>query len=278
MKRWSPWQGIALLALVLLGWGLAQPAQAQEPQAGASEGQSPSLPSDLAALPASERVIRLSSLEWPPYSGALLPNQGASIEVVRLALQEIGWQLDVEFFPWLRAVASARNGRHHGYFPEYWFETDDFLLSPVIGTGPLGLVEAKNKPIEWDVLTDLTQYRIGIVSGYVNTTDMDAMIERGALRVYPAPDDVSNMRKVAAGRIDAAVIDPFVMRYLAQTALSLRDVKGIFQMNPTYLGQKTLHVAWTLDNAHFNEVLRQALERIDVQRIQTEYFKRYGYQ
>ena len=43
---------------------------------------------------AQDKVIRLTSLEWPPYSGEAVDAQGASVAVVRAALEAVGYRLD----------------------------------------------------------------------------------------------------------------------------------------------------------------------------------------
>lgn len=71
---------------------------------------------------AKAETVYLTSLEWPPYSSAELPNQGASIAVAKAAFAAMGYQLEVEFYPWSRAVALAtRDKKYAGYFPEYWY-------------------------------------------------------------------------------------------------------------------------------------------------------------
>lgn len=69
---------------------------------------------------AQDKVIRLTSLEWPPYSGEKVAEQGASVAVVRAAAAAMGYTLEVKFFPWSRAVAMAQDEKSgmHGYFPE----------------------------------------------------------------------------------------------------------------------------------------------------------------
>ena len=52
-------------------------------------------------------TLMLTSLLWPPYSGEQLTEQGASIAVVRAALKVMGHELDVDFYPWSRAVKLA---------------------------------------------------------------------------------------------------------------------------------------------------------------------------
>ncbi|MGE5621921.1 MAG: ABC transporter, partial [Bacillota bacterium] len=168
-----------------------------------------------AAAPAPP-VMRLTSAEWPPYSGEALPGNGASAAVVRAALAAVGYRLEMAFFPWRRAVAAARPAAGYlGYFPEYLSDEimRECLLSKPIGTGPLGFAERANAPVRWRSLDDLSQYTIGIVDGYVNTSAFDQRVRAHKQPVDVAHNDAQNLVKLAAGRFNLAVIDRRVFEY-----------------------------------------------------------------
>jgi polar amino acid transport system substrate-binding protein len=113
-----------------------------------------------------DKVVYLTSLDWPPYSGKTLQEKGASVAVAKAAFKAMGYELKVDFFPWSRAVAFAKDGdsKYSGYFPEYHSEdtAKDFTYSDAMGSGPLGFAERKDKSISWTELNDLTAYRIGV--------------------------------------------------------------------------------------------------------------------
>lgn len=215
-------------------------------------------------------TLKLTSLLWPPYAGQQLECQGVSIMVAKAALNAMGHDLQVDFYPWSRAVklASKPNTDYLGYFPEYHHQTDVFIFSKGIGSSPLGLVEQKLHPISWTKTTDLKQYVVGVVQGYVNTDEIDSLIASGGLRVEAVSSDEHNIKKVAAGRIDAAVIDVHVLRYLLQQK-ALAPLSPKLQMNKKLLESKQLHVAF-LNNAEgkkWRDIMDQGLAKIDVEDI-----------
>ena len=65
-----------------------------------------------------------------------------------------------------------------------------------------------------------------MVQDYVNTKELDDMIAAGSIKGDAVPSDVLNIKKVAAGRIDAAVIDANVLNYLLSTDKSLASMKS----------------------------------------------------
>lgn len=192
--------------------------------------------------------VRLTSLDWPPFSGMNLENQGLSTAVVDRTLARAGLEMDVEFLPWQRAVATGLRGPgFSGYFPEYRvaaMEGTQCLFSSSIGSSPLGFAERSDAPVAWSDLSDLRGRRIGTVRGYVNTEKFDAAVAADILSVDPSVDDATNLRKLAAGRLDLAVIDINVLRHLVTTDPDLKPLAGRLRFNERILEDKTLHVCF----------------------------------
>ncbi|AWL13087.1 hypothetical protein HMF8227_02635 [Saliniradius amylolyticus] len=222
-------------------------------------------------------TVKLTSLEWPPYSGADLPEQGASIAVAKAAFNAMGHELQVDFFPWTRAVklAEKQGSGYMGYFPEYYYESDTFSFSDPIGKGPLGLVEAKGNPITWSKINDLTKYTVGVVQDYVNTEELDKRIAAGDIDAQAVTSDDKNLRKLVAGRIDTAVIDANVFNYLVNNDQQLSSLADKLQMNARLLTEKKLFVAFknTDEGNRWREIFNQGLQKIDVESIMNEHMQ-----
>lgn len=195
---------------------------------------------------AQDKVIRLASLDWPPYTGSSLPDGGTATATVRKAVEKQGYTLEVSFLPWEEAVQATRDGKFDGYFPEYYSKDvlKEFDLSRPIGTGPLGLVENAASPISWNAVEDLGNYTIGVVSGYVNTARFDQLVAEGKIKTEAVATDNENAAKVAAGKIPAAVIDSLVLDYLIRTAPELKGKGDKLKMNAKLLEDKKLHVVF----------------------------------
>lgn len=219
-----------------------------------------------AAGPANAETFKLTSLDWPPYSGEALDEGGLSVKVARAAFEAAGHSMEVVFLPWQRAVATGLGEGYVGYFPEYYspeLAEEKCAFSAKMGSGPLGFVESTSAPVEWTTLDDLAGLEIGTVSGYVNTPEFDARAADGRLSVQPANDDLTNVRKVAAGRLDIAVIDSNVLRWLVDQN---PDLDGQVQMNGTLLADKELFVCFQKSPAGdaAREAFNAGLGQIDV--------------
>lgn len=208
-------------------------------------------------------VVRLATAEWPPYLGEKLPGQGALAALLRDALASQGYRLELVFFPWARTVLVAREpgAGFDGYFVEYFSEqvAHDYLLSQPVATSPLVLAERAGHPLAWQVQSDLAKFHLGVVAGYINTTEIDSRIARGDLRVEYAVDDAANARILAAGRIDAAVIDRRVLDWLQATDPVLRAAREPLRADPHLLEDKPLYACFA--RTPRGETLRDALDR-----------------
>lgn len=228
---------------------------------------------------AQDKVIRLTSLDWPPYSGDKLEQQGASVAVARAAAEAMGYTLEVRFLPWARAVSVASDASSGvvGYFPEYHSDevAAQFLLSDPIGSGPLGFAERRSAPVAWSSLADLKAVAIGTVRDYVNTAEFDAMAAAGELRVEPVNDDATNLRKVAGGRIPLAVIDRNVMGYLLANDAALKPQADQLQFNARLLEDKQLYIAFqrTPAGQEAARVINEGLKKIDPAAIAAPFFR-----
>lgn len=180
----------------------------------------------IAAMPvAAKEPVRLSSLEWEPYIGTKMPDQGYVAALIRAAFADQGMKVQIEIYPWARALHLARTGAVDGLTPEY-FNTSresEFKFSEPFPGGPIVLYKRRGDAIAFSVdpvknqdaaLRALKSKRFGVVRGYLNTPVFDAA---QYLIKEEASDDATNLRKLVYGRIDLAVIDRRVAEFLIRT-------------------------------------------------------------
>jgi polar amino acid transport system substrate-binding protein len=225
-----------------------------------------------------EQVL-LTSLDWPPYSGATLTQQGASTAVVRAAFKAVGLDLGVHYYPWSRSVFYVRStdSMYLGYFPEYYAEalTKDFLFSDPIGRGPLGFAQRKRQQITWRTLDDLRHFRIGVVRGYINTQRFDQMAADGQLTVQEVGKDKSNLLMLVNGRIDLAVIDRYVMNYLFEHDADLAKAKSLISFNDRLLDDRQLYVCFRNDEqgSLLRDKFNAGLRQVDIEAVMQDYLQ-----
>lgn len=219
---------------------------------------------------------KIASLEWPPFTGKTLPDGGAGTAILREALKAEGIELEIEFIPWSRAIKVAKDSSYVGYYPA-WPEDviDGFSKSDIIFKSPVGIAELVAKPLAWEKLEDLKGKKIGTVQDYGNTAEFNALVKSGVILTEVVTDDATNVRKIAAGRIDGAFIDLNNLEWMIKK--EVKEAKGKVQANKKALGEKNLHLA--LNNAtsttNINDKLKKGLAKINVDKILSDYFSKH---
>jgi len=226
---------------------------------------------------ADNKIIQLTSLDWPPYSSKSLDQQGASVAVAKEAFKAMGYQLKVDFFPWSRAIALAKdsNSGYAGYFPDYFSDENskNFIYSDAMGSSPLGFAERKDKSISWTTLEDLKPYRIGVVQDYINADEFDVMIANKTLKSSVTTTDEKNLKKLVSKRVDLAVVDKNVMNYLFKTNQSLAQKASEAQFNSTLLEDKKLFICFKKGpkGEDLARIYNEGLKKIDIVAIMNKH-------
>ncbi len=224
--------------------------------------------------------VTVNTLEWPPYTSAELPKGGATTNVVVQAFAAVGMDASVNFLPWKRAISIAKDDLSvAAYFPGYHCRhVDGFVASDPIGNGPLGFVENVNAAVSWADIDDIGEQKlkVGTVLGYANTDEFDEKAGTGWIRSIPAPDDLTNLRKLARQRIDIAVIDKLVLSYILATEQSLADDADSLRFNAKPLEEKTLYLCFTDDEKGraLRDAFNAGLAMVDVEKSVDEYFEK----
>ncbi|WP_270729394.1 substrate-binding periplasmic protein [Shimia sp. Alg240-R146] len=195
-------------------------------------------------------TVKLTTLEWPPYVNA--DATGTSTDTVTAAFAAAGATVEAEVFPWNRAVnLAAKDPAWVGLYPEYYDASADAekagdrcIYSAPFGTSPVGFVHRTDNAFDWSSHEDLANYRIGVVQGYINEAKFDGMVADGSLEVDAGPTDASNVEKVAAGRMDAAVIDRNVFENLIATEPRLAEHAGDLAFHASPLANHNLLVCF----------------------------------
>lgn len=167
---------------------------------------------------AGESIV-LTTLEWEPYIGENLPGQGFVAEIVKEAFKRSGYDVKFQYYPWARTVQMSDSGEVDGYFPEYYAKERESVatFSEPFDGGPVVFFKRKADKISFKTLNDLKPYKIGVVRDYVNEEKFDAA---KYLQKEEVTDDLTNIKKLIAGRVDLFVADKFVGLYTAKKELA----------------------------------------------------------
>lgn len=222
---------------------------------------------------------KVASQDWAPFSGKSLPEGGACIVVLRELLKAEGIDLIVEFYPWLRTIETGSKKEYVGVYPAYAEELpkEGFIPSVDIFSSPLAFAEPVSKPLVWTTLDDLKGKVIGVCKGYGTTDEFVEKVDSGVITVDAitgeAPD-LQNLKKVAAGRVDASVIDAGVFEYYLNNT---PELQGNVQLNSRFLAMKPSLVALNkaFPNKNAEEIIKRGLAKINPDQIIADYMKKY---
>lgn len=222
------------------------------------------------------KFMRLATLEWPPYTGLLLPQDGLSTRITSVLAKAAGYRLLSASFAWSETVEKGeKDPSYDGYFPVYYSSQRDknCHLSQPIGNSFLGLATLKSAPINWTQLSELTAYRLGVVEGYANGAEFDAAIKDKSQPVEAAASDALNLRKLLDGKIRGIVIDKNVLAY---TLMRMGGAPQV-QVSSRPIGLLPLHVCFKRNPAALamRDAFDLALKSNDPAMLETEYFQTF---
>jgi polar amino acid transport system substrate-binding protein len=171
--------------------------------------------------------LHVVTLDWPPYIGNSLCNKGWVFQFAISILAEQGYSIFIEFLPWARAVRAVELGKADILMPEYYIEDSapsDYVknktrrevlaLSNSFSGGEIGFLKRKGEKDRFNGnLDSLKGEKIGVVRGYQNTPEFDAMMDNNEFVIVEAVDDLQLVKLLVGGRVNLIIGDPKVLRF-----------------------------------------------------------------
>jgi polar amino acid transport system substrate-binding protein len=174
----------------------------------------------LCSNPSHAQPLRLATLEYPPYSSEHLRNGGSIVELTRRAFATQGYAAQIDFLPWARVRAALRQGHYQGALALWPREVQEerLIASRPLFYSELGLFVRRDHAPNVDHLEQLRGKTLGIVRGY----GYPQRILGAGLILEEAVDDLSNLRKLQAGRFDQILLERRVGEHLVARDPQLR--------------------------------------------------------
>ncbi len=194
------------------------------------------------------QTLRLATGELPPYASEQLPDQGIALDIVRKAFSQSGYEVSYTFKPWMRSLEEAREGKWDG--TAHWGRNPQravgFLISDSILTEQWVFVYRDGAPatthFDWKNFADLAGLRIGAVQFNTYTPEFWSLQKSGVLKVEFAPDDLANLRRLVAGRIDVVPMERNMACFLMKTQFPAAEVATLRAHPKLLTNQFTTHL------------------------------------
>lgn len=210
---------------------------------------------------AQEKTVKFVTLEWEPYYGPSLVNEGYFTDIVQEAYERIGYNISVRYVPWKRALYEGRQLYADALLGVYYSDERSKWLafSEPVSEAENCFFARKGKNISWKSLEDLKPYTIGIEQGYSYSADFDSA---DFLKKEPVRKLELNVKKLLEGRIDLVLASR--KRFLYWLNTNNPEARDLIEVVPHPLSSNLLYVAFPMLAAHsrvylrdFNEGLRQ---------------------
>ncbi|MAD03437.1 MAG: amino acid ABC transporter substrate-binding protein [Pseudoalteromonas sp.] len=227
-------------------------------------------------------VLKLVTLDWPPYIDENLCNKGWLFQFTVGSLLEKGYGVHISFYPWARAVREAELGRADILFPEYFIEdnvvSDNFLnktrndllaLSHAIPGGDLSFVALKGNQIPFNGdLNSVKDLPIGVVRSYKNTKELDAMIDNKEIDTIVANNEYQLIHLLLSNRVSLIVADLEVLKasiYKSELSMSGKQqmLESLVALEPK-LEYKPLYYSVSKSTPHWQKVLKDLNDEIEL--------------
>ncbi len=171
--------------------------------------------------------ISIVTLDWAPYIGENICKQGWVQQLTVALLASQGYEITSMFLPWARAVRMAETGLVDILYPEYFIEptapsdvyqgtkrVEHLALSRKLPGGPIAFMKRRGESDHYKGdLLNLKNEKIGVVRGYQNTPEFDALMDKNFFDISRSVDDLMNATKLINNRIDLIIGDPGVIRF-----------------------------------------------------------------
>lgn len=219
--------------------------------------------------------VKIATLEWPPYTCARCPEGGVASKVLKEYFKKLGYDVELSFYPWARAVKLTENDQVDALWPCWPNDVSGTKLR--VGTpffkSTFGFISRKSSNIELKKIEDLSNYRTGAVAGYGYDEDILQVLKSNPKKVQYVTDDKSNLKKLIGNRIDIALIDLINFEYSAKFLSPHEKDELIVQKNL----QRNLDLALGFTDKNFdkyNEVLKKGLQQFDFEKRLAEELKK----
>lgn len=228
----------------------------------------------------SSEVIKFSTLEWPPYLGANLPQKGLGIEILKEAFKAEGFtNIQVDFLPWSRALSVVENEEGYaGCLLAYYSKerTEKFIYSDPLISGPIRFAMRNDNTIQWNKLKDLKDKKIGVVQDYINSVELDQLLADKALLADMSISDENNLEKLALRRTDLAVVDINVFTYLLKKDPKLKGYKDQIHLSPKNLDEKKMYILFkkNKEGERLSKIFNKGLKKINPSEIVRKYMEK----
>jgi polar amino acid transport system substrate-binding protein len=200
-----------------------------------------------------DETLRMAISDWPPYVETTAPSQGLAIEIVRTALDRMGYDMALVDEPWSRTLEGASIGVYDA-LAAAWYNAQragNFLFSEPYLINEIKFIKRRGDPFQFRGMDDLRGRVIGIVKDYAYDDRFDQA--RGLTR-FVNNHVLENLLLMMQGQVDVTLDDERVLRHeINQYMANNRDA---FEILPEPFSRRGLCFAMNRQHPKAREIIK----------------------
>lgn len=228
-------------------------------------------------LPVNSQADKLviATGEWAPYTSDKIENYGFFSEIVKAAVEEMGYDVEFVFYPWRRCYDSVKNGLVWAAFPYSYTQnrSREVMFSDKISYSVTKFFYyGQNQAFRYETLEDLKRYKIGGVIGYF----YEETFREIGLHVDYAPREISAIEKLLRQRTDLLPLNELVGWHIIKT--NFADHSSDFGVLEKPFSRDDLHLIVSKSYPNTNQLLQRfnyALRTVKDRLIYDSILERY---
>lgn len=179
------------------------------------------------------KIIKLTSINWEPFSGQNLKNHGFISEIVEQSFKKVNFKVEFHYFPWKRALWLTKNGYYHGLMDAYWSKDRilDFIYSDVVWRVKEDFISYKENAFNYyGTINSLSYMKIGALRGSLQHKEL----EKANVIVQPLADLDKLIKMFIAKRIKIILVPRSIFFYYLKKIDPKFDTDEIQIIKPSY--------------------------------------------
>ncbi|WP_020406257.1 substrate-binding periplasmic protein [Hahella ganghwensis] len=205
----------------------------------------------LSGVANAQSVTLLMEEAYPPYSYAENGKpKGIYVDIIMEAAKLTpSYQITLKPLPWKRGLALMESAEAFALFPPYYRPEDrpwmDYSIPLLTETVTMFVTKATadKKPLgKWP--DDFKGMRVGLQSGYATLSEE----QQSLFSMSQAPDIVSNLKKMAAGRIDGHPNDKVSVLWTLENNRSDNALKDLSIVPAATINEEVAYLAFSNGN------------------------------
>jgi polar amino acid transport system substrate-binding protein len=226
---------------------------------------------------AAAEPLRLVANQWPPFTDARLLNNGVASDLVRTALSRAGYATVQSEVPWARALRGLKQGQYDVVVTAWYSEERaafGYYSKPYM-VNQLRFVQRRGAGVQFTRLADLYRYRIAVSRSYAYSPEFD---NDPQLHKVVVVDFSAGARMVQAQRLDLAVEDEYVARYLFNGELA--DIRDELEFLPLPLSETNAYILVSRQHPQHRQIAEAFDQAIEAMRADGSYariFQHHGF-